>query len=166
MTNVAKTAASRGALRRLIGKLVLTTLGISAAPAAADGSEPDDVEAALRLISPDDPDAVASGHALAVLLGRMHPLDATRTAATAAMSPRPELRVALGEALTWHFRLVGDDVVIDHLSQDLDPGVRFAAARAAHARRTGGGDAGVLDRLTHDPDPAVREAAILALHGR
>lgn len=165
MTNAPRTP-SRGALRRMFGKLVLTTLGISAAPVVAEATDPDEVEAALRVVSSDDPDGAASGQALAQLLGRMHPLDATRTAATAAMSPRPELRVALGEALTWHFRLIGDSVVIDHLSQDREPGVRFAAARAAHARRTSGGDAGVLDRLSHDPDPGVREAAILALHGR
>jgi hypothetical protein len=96
----------------------------------------------------------------------MHPLDATRTAATAALSDRSEVRCALGEALTWVFPLVGAGLVIDHLSRDGEPGVRFAAARAAHARRAAGGDDGVLARLSHDPDPTVAQVAILALHGR
>lgn len=156
---------SRGALRRLLGKLAFTTIGATAAPAAAQ-ADVDETEAALRLIGADDPDASHSGHTLAVLLERMHPLSATRTAATAAMSPRPELRIALGEALTWSFALVGDAVVIDHLSRDPVAEVRFAAARAAHARRASGGDDGVLVRLVDDPDPSVRQAAVLALHGR
>lgn len=160
-----KKPPSRGALRRLFGKLAFTTIGTAAAPAAAV-HDVDDVDAALEVIGADDPDAVHSGHALAILLERMHPLSATRTAATAAMSPRAEVRIAVGEALTWAFTLVGDDVVIDHLSRDPVAAVRFAAARAAHARRAAGGDPGVLDRLVDDPDPAVRQAAALALHGR
>jgi len=159
---------SRSALRRLHGKLMFTTIGTAAAPAiaAASVADTDEVEAALDLIGADDPDAAHSGHAFAILLERMHPLSATRAAATAAMSPRPEMRIAVGEALTWAFTLVGDDVVIDHLSRDPIPEVRFAAARAAHARRASGGDPGVLERLVEDPDPAVRQAAVLALHGR
>lgn len=160
---------SRGAVRRLLGKLAFTTIGTAATPiatAATAVADVDETEAALDLIGANDPDVAHSGHALAILLERMHPLSATRTAATAAMSPRPEVRIAVGEALTWAFSLVGDDVVIDHLSRDAVPQVRFAAARAAHARRASGGDAGVLDRLVDDPDPSVRQAAVLALHGR
>ena len=56
------------------------------------------------------------------------------------------------------FPLVGDALVIDHLSRDADPQVRAASARAAWARRPGG-DPGVLARLSADPDPEVREVA-------
>ena len=56
--------------------------------------------------------------------------------------------------------------MIDHLARDEDASVRFAATRAAHARRASGGDDGTLARLTADPDPTVAHAAILALHGR
>lgn len=154
-----------GALRRIVSRLVLGSLGL-AAPAAASAAE---VEASLDARDRDVAvtlDAAAGGHGLAILLERMPPLDATRTAATAALSPRVEDRRAIGDALTWFFPLVGDSVVIDHLSRDPVPEVRFAAARAAHARRTTGGDDGVLARLVDDPDPAVRDAAILALFGR
>lgn len=166
----------RGALRRLLGKLLFAGIGVAAMPAPADALEGDSeadsddvvldvVDAAIDFAG-DPPDPVAGGHALAVVLEHMHPLDAARTAATAALSDRPEIRCALGESLTWVFPLVGASIVIDHLSRDAEPGVRFAAARAAHARRAAGGDDGVLARLSHDPDPTVAEVAILALHGR
>jgi hypothetical protein len=166
-----------GSLRRLLSHLLFASAGVAAVPgiaaanAAGDSAADSDdvvedvVDAALDLAGePDDP--VAGGHALAVLLQHMHPLDAMRTAATAAMSSRAEVRCALGEALTWVFPLVGDSVVIDHLSQDAEVAVRFAAARAAFARRAGGGDDGTLARLSADPDPTVANAAILALGGR
>jgi len=169
-------APPRGALRRLLGKLLFAGIGVAAVPATADAldgdaeADTDDVvldvvDAAIDFAS-DPPDPVAGGHALAVVLEHMHPLDRIRTAATAALSDRPEVRCALGESLTWIFPLVGDSVVIDHLSRDVEAGVRLAAARAALARRASGGDDGVLARLSHDPDPTVAEVAILALHGR
>jgi hypothetical protein len=167
----------RGALRRLLGKLLFAGVGVAAGPAAADRGEPGDVIAdtddvvrdvvdAVLDLAGDPPDPRAGGHVLAVVLEHLHPLDATRTVATAALSPRPEVRCALGEALTWRFALVGAGMVIDQLARDPEPAVRLAAARAAHARRADGGDDGVLARLCHDPDPTVAAAAILALHGR
>ena len=169
-------ARPRGALRRLLGHLLFAGIGVAAAPASAESldgdaeADTDDVvldvvDAALDLAG-DPPDPVAGGHALAVVLEHLHPLDATRTAATAALSERREVRCALGESLTWVFPLVGAGWVIEHLSRDPEPGVRFSAARAAYARRAAGGDDGVLARLSHDPDPTVAEVAILALHGR
>jgi len=163
-------------LRRLLSHLLFASAGVAAIPAAgaadledshadSDDVVEDVVDAALDLAG-DPSDPIAGGHALAVLMEHMHPLDAMRTAATAALSTRPEVRCALGEALTWVFPLAGDSVVIDHLASDPEVAVRFAAARAAHARRASGGDDGVLDRLQSDPDPTVAQAAILALHGR
>jgi hypothetical protein len=165
---------ARGALRRLLGKLLFAGLGIAAVPAAADvhpgdaEADTDDVveeviDTALDLAGAEG-DPVAGGHVLALVLEHMHPLDAVRTAATAAMSPRPEVRCALGEALTWRFTLACEGVVLDHLAADPVPAVRLAAARAAGTRR-GRGDA-VLARLAGDPDPQVAGAAILALQGR
>ena len=166
----------RGALRRLLGKLLFAGLGVAAAPASAEAAEGDaeadtddvvlDVVDAAIDFAGDPPDPVAGGHALAVVLEHMHPLDAIRTAATAALSDRPEIRCALGESLTWVFPLVGASLVIAPLTRDPEAPVRFAAARAALARRTAGGDDGVLARLSHDPDPTVAGVAILALHGR
>ncbi len=173
---MSRSPVSRGAMRRLITKLVVATLGVPAAAAAspaeveADGDrDPDavddaEVEAALHLASGDA--GGAGAHALAILLDHMRPIDATRAAATAALSPRLDVRLAVGEALTWCFPLVGADVVIDHLSRDADAAVRLAAARAAHARRGSIDDPAVLERLSVDPEPAVRDAARLALLGR
>ena len=83
---------------------------------------------------------------------------ATHLAATWSLSDDPLRRLAVAHALEWTFPLVGDALVIDHLSRDADPQVRAASARAAWARRPGG-DPGVLARLSLDPDPAVREVA-------
>jgi CheY-like chemotaxis protein len=44
------------------------------------------------------------------------------------------VRQLLAEALMTPFALVGDDVVLDHLSLDPDPGVRSTAHRAAIVR--------------------------------
>ncbi len=166
---------SPGAMRRLITQLVVATLGVPAAALAAgadpeadlrDSAEPDDdeVAAALHLATGDS--GGAGAHALAILFDHMRPIDATRAAATAALSPRVEVRAALGEALTWCFPLLGDSVVIDHLSRDPETRVRLAAARAAHARRTVIADPALLERLCADPEPSVRDAARLALLGR
>jgi hypothetical protein len=89
----------------------------------------------------------------------LRPLSATHLAASWSLAADPLRRLAVAHALEWVFPLVGDALVIDHLSRDPDPAVRVAAARAAWARRHTGGDLGVLARLSHDPDPAVRAVA-------
>ena len=106
--------------------------------------------------------AVALGHSLALALGEMRPLSATHLAATWSLSDDPLRRLAVARALEWTFPLVGDALVIDHLSRDGDPRIRAGAARAAWIRRRTGGDAGVLARLSHDPDPEVRAVAASA----
>ena len=70
-------------------------------------------------------------------------------------------RLALAHSLEWSFPLVGDEVVLDHLSRDPEPAVRIAIARAAWARRSGDADTGVLARLADDPDPDVRAVAVM-----
>jgi hypothetical protein len=167
---------TRGALRRLLGKLLFAGIGVTATPAGATpDSLPGDAEAdtddvveevidAAIDLGDESHDPVAGGHALAIVLEHMHPLDAIRTAATAALSPRAEVRCALGEALTWIFPLAVDGAVLDHLSRDPEPAVRLASGRAAGARRPRH-DA-VLVRLVADPDPQVASSAILALQGR
>jgi hypothetical protein len=101
-------------------------------------------------------DGLALGRGLALTLGEMRPLWATHLATTWALSPDPVRRAAVACALEWAFPLVGDAVIIDHLSRDADPQIRAACARAAWIRRTTGGDPGVLARLVDDPDPEVR----------
>jgi hypothetical protein len=95
-------------------------------------------------------------------LGQLRPLSATHLAATWSLSEDPLRRLAVGHALEWPFALVGDALVIDHLSRDEDPAIRAASARAAWSRRLTGGDAGVLERLSRDPDPEVRAIAASA----
>jgi hypothetical protein len=109
--------------------------------------------------------ALALGRGLALALVEMRPLAATELAATWAISPDPLRRLALGVALEWRFRLVGDAFVIDQLARDSEPTIRIAAARAAWIRRPVGGDLGVLDRLADDPDPEVRAIALAARSG-
>ena len=99
---------------------------------------------------------------LALALGRLRPLEATHLASSWALADDPVRRSAVANALEWMFPLVGDDLVLDHLSRDRDPKIRFACARAAWVRRSTGGDHGVLDRLADDPDPEVRAIAIKA----
>jgi len=99
------------------------------------------------------------GRSLALALGEMRPLSATFLATTWSLSDDGLRRLAIAHALEWVFPLVGDALVIEHLSYDTDPAIRAAAARAAWARRQTGGDLGVLARLGHDPDPQVRSVA-------
>jgi hypothetical protein len=89
----------------------------------------------------------------------LRPLCATHLAASWSLSSDPLRRLAIAHALEWAFPLVGDALVIEHLSYDPDPAIRAAAARAAWSRRHAGGDLGVLARLSRDPDPAVRAIA-------
>jgi hypothetical protein len=104
----------------------------------------------------------AGGCALAGALSALAPLEATHAACELALSSERRARLAIASALEHRFRLVGDDVVIEHLAADDDPEIRRAAARAAWIRRTDGVDPTVLARLVHDPDPMVRDIAALA----
>lgn len=167
---------SKVSLRRLLSRLTAIALSTTAVGAAAadrpvpvaaghvdSGSDEIANEAELELedipIDPehiDPPDAaIALGRSLALAIGNLRPIIATQLAATWALSHDELKRLALAHALEWQFPLVGDAIVIDHLSRDHDPAVRAATARAAWARRATGGDGGVLSRLVVDPDPIV-----------
>ena len=154
----------RARLRALLGRLTMAAASLSASPALARSSPP------IPSLPSDDPgdddDArAAHAHSVAISLTHMPPLDAVAAASEWALSPDPARRLAVALALTWSFPLVGDDVVIDHLSRDEHAPIRTAAARAAWARRAAGGDPGVLQRLSTDPSASVREVAWLALRG-
>ena len=174
---------SKVSLRRLLSKLAAVALSTTAAPAVsaasaevdpggetaprADriGNDLEDGDGDLDASLPIDREqleaqdaAAALGRSLALALGELRPLTATHLAATWSLSDDPLRRLAVAHALEWTFPLVGDALVIDHLSRDADPQVRAASARAAWARRPGG-DPGVLDRLSLDPDPQVRAVA-------
>jgi hypothetical protein len=174
---------SKVSLRRLLSKLTALALSTSAVgPAAGEpvrdfpgqGAEgvPDaadaddsDLDASLQIDREqfDAQDAASVlGRRLALALGGMRPLSATHLAATWTLSSDPVRRLAVAHALEWAFPLVGDALVIDHLSHDGDPAIRAAVARAAWARRQAGGDPGVLARLSRDPDPDVRAVAASA----
>jgi hypothetical protein len=161
---------SKVSLRRLLSKL--TALALSASPGivgAANSPIGSDFAAGDRELDDDapidrehlDPHAAAAALArgLALALAELRPLSATQLAAGWALSQDPLRRQAIANALEWTFPLVGDGLVLDHLSRDPDPAIRVAIARAAWIRRPLGSDAGVLDRLAGDPDPAVRAAA-------
>ena len=79
-------------------------------------------------------DVVTAAHELIVLLQRLDPFEATATAADVALHPDAYVRHALAAALVVPFPLVGDDFVIDLLTNDADYGVASAARRAAIAR--------------------------------
>jgi hypothetical protein len=173
---------SNVSLRRLLSKLAAVALSTSVAPAVSAMAAPDlpaepgettggpgadledgdgDLDASLPIdreqLEAQDA-AAALGRSLALALGELRPLTATHLAATWSLSDDPLRRLAVAHALEWTFPLVGDALVIDHLSRDADPQVRAASARAAWARRPGG-DPGVLERLSLDPDPQVRAVA-------
>ncbi|HEY0989834.1 MAG TPA: hypothetical protein VGD80_22350 [Kofleriaceae bacterium] len=180
---------SKVSLRRLLSKLTalaLTTSATSAVGAAAvdpvgevagrgdqehraerDALDPDDVDLDASLpidreqLDTEDA-ASALGRSLALALAEVQPLSATYLAASWSLSSDALRRRAVAHALEWAFPLVGDALVIDHLSHDGDPAIRAAVARAAWARRLTGGDLGVLARLSADPDPAVRAVATSA----
>jgi hypothetical protein len=179
---------SKASLRRLLSKLTALALSTSAVgPAAAAGRparEPIEIDASddsdccgdedidfdasvpIDREHLDARDAAATlGRTLALALdpvSGMRQLAATHLATTWSLSDDALRRLAVAHALEWTFPLVGDALVIDHLSRDRDPAIRTAAARAAWARRHTGGDPGVLARLSHDPDPAVRAVAASA----
>jgi hypothetical protein len=132
-----------------------------------DAIDPDDVEldasVAIDREQVDAEDAASAlGRSLALALAEVRPLSATYLAASWSLSSDAVRRLAVARALEWTFPLVGDALVIDHLSHDGDPAIRAAVARAAWARRHTGGDLGVLARLSCDPDPIVRAVATSA----
>lgn len=113
----------------------------AAATAAAAPADADCVECDLEDDTPIDrggldPDQAAEviGRSLAMALKEARPLAATQVASTWATSADPLRRLAVAHALEWKFRLVGDDLILDHLAQDGEPTVKQAATRAAWAR--------------------------------
>lgn len=159
---------SKVSLRRLLSRLTTIALSASAVgiasadtPALAGNCQEECVlveDLPIDREHLDAPDAAAAlGRSLALALDRMRPLSATQIASTWALSEDQVRRLAVVNALEWTFPLVGDDVILDHLSRDPDPAIRTATARAAWARRTTGSE--VLDRLRDDPDPEVRAVA-------
>lgn len=157
---------SKVSLRRLLTALTLTTTTVaSAATPGVDSPQCQDLcgDQPIDTGSVDELDAAATlGRGLALALSEMRPLGATQLASSWALSEVPMRRLAVAHALEWTFKLVGDDLIIDHLSRDDDPTIRKEVARAAWIRRASGGDPGVLARLADDPDPAVRAVAARA----
>jgi hypothetical protein len=160
-------------LRRLLSKL--TVLALTAAPAVASAQRPVNAQSAFEDDADLDPSlsidrehldcgdaATMLGRSLAHALTEMRPLAATHLAATWALAGDPLRRAAIAYALEWAFPLVGDSLVLDHLSYDPEASIRAATARAAWVRRATGGDLGVLARLADDPDPDVRAIAARA----
>jgi hypothetical protein len=158
------TTKPRARLRALLGRLTMAAASVSAAPLAARAAAP---IPDLPADGGDAADEVHGGraHSLAIALAHSAPLEAVSRACDWALAGDPARRLTIATALGWSFPLVGDDVLIDHLSRDDDTGIRAAAARAAWARRATGGDPGVLDRLSSDPAAEVRAVAWLALRG-
>jgi hypothetical protein len=158
-------SVSKVSLRRVLARLTALTLAV--APGASDAKSL--AESQLRELEDEaeiDRGAVDSetaadalGRGLAVALTEMRPLAATELVATWSLSQDSLRRLAVGIALEWPFYLLGDGVVIDHLSRDGDPEIRAAAARAAWIRGRQGEHHTVLARLADDPDPAVRAIA-------
>ena len=169
---------SKVTLRRLLSRLAAFALttgavapAVAAVPRAAPPPRQEDVVDDADLVSdlPIDPEhideldaAAALGRGLALALAEMRPLNATHIASTWALSQHPVRRLAVAHALEWTFKLVGDALIIDHLSRDPEPVIRVEIARAAWVRRSVGGDPGVLARLADDPDPKVRAVAARA----
>jgi hypothetical protein len=150
-------------LMRLLSKLAILAGIATPAIAATDRVVPDPLlvsDAFIDREHVEERDAAALlGRNLAIALQRMEPIEATHIASGWAMSPDPMRRIGVARALEWQFPLIGDAVVIDHLSRDPDPAIRASCARAAWIRRATGGDPGVLDRLSRDIDPDVRASA-------
>ncbi len=155
----------RISLQRLLSTLAIAAAA-TASPALASPTDqvvPDPVLVCDGIIDAEHVDrrdaAALLGRNLAIALERMRPLQATHIASSWALSADALRRHGVARALEWAFPLVGDDLVIAHLSHDVDPSIRAACARAAWIRRATGGDPGVLDRLADDPDESVRAIA-------
>lgn len=148
----------RISLRRLLAVLALSGSPGTATAARTPSAELDaDVPIDRENIDPCDA-ASMLGRQLAHTLCEQTPLEATHLATTWALSDDSLRRIAIAYALEFPFRLVGDDVVLDHLAHDPDPKIRGIVARAAWVRRpTLGTD--IADRLSADPDPEVRSIA-------
>jgi hypothetical protein len=153
-------------LRRVLSKLTVLALATAPMAVAAQGDpteepvpcDPElvaDVPIDLGKLDARDASTILS-RTLAQALSEVRPLVATHLAASWALSDHPVRRAAVAQALEWSFPLVGDGLVLDHLSRDPDPEIRAACAHAAWIRRRTGGDMGVLARLADDPDPEVR----------
>lgn len=150
-------------LKRLLTKLTVIALATAPATPIAYADEVSDAQLAVDREHLDEADAaLVLGRGLALALDRLRPLEATHLASSWALASDPVRRGAIANALEWMFPLVGDDLVLEHLSRDSDPKIRAACARAAWVRRSTGGDLGVLARLAEDPDPEVRAIAIRA----
>jgi hypothetical protein len=172
MTTVAE--MRRISLRRLLSKLTLLAVSATAVMASATPQTDakvivdEDLDSDLPIdrehVDPRDAAAML-GRSLASALAELPALDAIHLASTWALSEDPLRRTAIARALEWTFPLLGDALIIDHLSRDPDPVLRAACARAAWVRRTTGGDPGVLDRLSRDADPEVRSIALGARRG-
>jgi hypothetical protein len=136
-------------LRRLLSKL--TVLALSASPAAAatvessDETLPcadcdivldDDVPIDREHIDPDDAARVL-GRSLAQALTEMREIEAVQLATTWALSTDPTRRAGIAHALEWPFRLMADRLILEHLSQDPEPLIQEACARAAWIRGIG-----------------------------
>ncbi|MBV8759920.1 MAG: hypothetical protein JO257_21700 [Deltaproteobacteria bacterium] len=148
----------RISLRRLLAVLALSGSPGTASAAAAPSAELDaNVPIDRENLDPCDA-ASMLGRQLAHTLCEQPPLEATHLATTWALSEDALRRIAIAHALEFPFRLVGDDVILDHLATDQDPTIRAVVARAAWVRRpTLGTD--IADRLALDPDPEVRSIA-------
>jgi hypothetical protein len=149
----------RISLRRLLAVLALSGSPAVAAAHQAPSAELDaDIPIDREHLDACDA-AVMLGRQLAYTLGNQPALEATHLASTWALSDDSLRRLAIAHALEWDFRLVGDDIVLDHLSRDRDPAIRCAVARAVWMRRPRGADVGILGRLSGDEDPEVRAIA-------
>jgi hypothetical protein len=150
----------RISLRRLLTVLALTgSAGAASAQPHPETTTELDANIPIDREHVDACDATSMlGRQLAHTLAEQAPLEATHLASTWALSDDPLRRGAIANALEWVYPLVGDDLVLDHLSRDPDPGVRRAVARAAWARQPSVGTT-IVDRLSADTDPEVRAIA-------
>ncbi|HUS29900.1 MAG TPA: hypothetical protein VMZ53_15450 [Kofleriaceae bacterium] len=138
-------------LRRLLSKLTVLALSASPAAAAAGDAAPsapsvDDIDLDVALdedipidrehIDPQDA-ATVLGRSLAKALSEMREIEAVHLSTAWALSADPTRRAGIAHALEWPFRLMADRLIIDHLSQDPDPLVRSACARASWIRGIG-----------------------------
>src|SRR5687768_7491765 len=89
----------------------------------------------LAAITRETADPALAAHRWAVLLDTSSPFDATIALVEAALSGEVAVRRATAEALIWDFPVLGAEVILEHLAADSSSVVRFAVARAVHARR-------------------------------
>ena len=156
--NTLPAAMTRISLRRLLAVLALSGSPAAASAATIPSAELDaDVPIDRENLDPCDA-ASMLGRQLAFALCEQAPLEATHLATTWALSEDPLRRIAIAQALEFPFRLVGDDVILEHLARDPDAKIRGVVARAAWVRRPTLGTA-IIDQLSADPDGEVRSIA-------